>query len=307
MVEIGSFPPLSQPLTQPHPHSKPHGHDHHGVGDDDGARLALSDGAKRILGDPLALEALRFQHDLDRAIHHIGRSAFKMLKLFDKFEHEAAKLADNLTEKLAHDIAKGDFDDFTPDKIIGKFLDKLSDIQEQALRIDEGLLHHLHESGAGAGAGLATSFSFSQSISLTVEGLQMTADGETGETSVSYTRIAFSVSTSFSMSLLAGPGRSVLDSSGASVPAEDAEPGIYVDPGAEDASGISDALSGATAQAAQPSDGFVLVRSLSISAELQMASMLVDLAAPLKTIAEPLTQSTSDDESAEADTVDVTT
>lgn len=240
--------------------------------------------------------------DLAQAIKRIGRAVSRLLQRLDRLEDRVERAAARFEADLSRDIRRGNFEDRTPDRAVSKLLARLDRIEGRAERISERFYQDLsraigrQDKGGLDQAGI--SVEVSQSLTLSVERLELNLQGEDGEISVSYQRIAFSISTSVGLAL-AVPGQAAQDAEGRPADIAAADSGLFLAPdlpeaitrqGAlqppadEDGSAANDNGEAEDARSALPADpanapGFsalLLLQAFNVSSGFEVQSLVLN-------------------------------
>ena len=196
-------------------------------GDDEGRGVA----ATRI-----ALPEFQpLEEDIERAIKKIGRSVNRLLRRLERLEDRLERITDRFEADLSRDIRRGYFEDRTPDRAVSRFLDRLERVEGRAERITQRFYENLSRAiGRQDADGLdqaGISVEVSQSLVLSVERLEINLRDDGRDVSISYQRIAFSISSSVGLTL-ARPGEAATDAAGAPADVAAADQGLFVAPSA---------------------------------------------------------------------------
>lgn len=201
-----------------------------------GAAIKDGDDEERrdVAAAKVALPAFQpVDEDLAQAIKRIGRAVERLLKRLDRLEDRVERAAARFEADLSRDIRRGNFEDRTPDRAVSRLLARLDRIEGRAERISERFYQDLsraigrQDKGGLDQAGI--SVEVSQSLTLSVERLELNLQGEDGEISVSYQRIAFSISTSVGLAV-ALPGQAANDAEGRPADIASADSGLFLAP-----------------------------------------------------------------------------
>lgn len=192
-------------------------------GDDEGRGVAAT---RVALPEFQPLEA-----DIERAIKKIGRSVNRLLQRLDRLEDRLERITDRFEADLSRDIRRGFFEDRTPDRAVSRFLDRLERVEGRAERITQRFYADLSRAiGRQDADGLdqaGISVEVSQSLVLSVERLEINVRDDGRDVSISYQRIAFSISSSVGLTL-ARPGETATDATGAPADVASADQGLFV-------------------------------------------------------------------------------
>ncbi len=176
--------------------------------------------------------------DLAKAIKRIGRAVSDLLKRLDRLEDRVERAAARFEADLSRDIRRGNFEDRTPDRAVSKLLNHLERIEGRAERASQRFYEDLsraigrQDKGGLDRAGI--SVEVSQSLTLSVERLELDLQGDDGEISVSYQRVAFSISTSVGLAVTA-PGQAAEDADGRPADIAAADSGLFLAQGLPEA------------------------------------------------------------------------
>ncbi len=240
-------------------------------------------------GDAVGLrldDGLDLARELSQATRRLGKAVSKLVRQLGRLQDEADRLADKLTRDLDKDIGQGRFEDRSPGNLVSKLIKGLQQFREaneaSGPRLFDNLYDFLKATGAIAdvdGTKGSFSFSSSQTVSLSVESLNVNVDDD-GGLSVSYQKIAFSVTRTVSASV-SGDLSEFLGRNGEPTPAADAPTGLYLDPAIEPTRPLLDAIADdgeAEAEEAEDDRSILLLRSYQRSQSFQVASILLDIA-----------------------------
>lgn len=196
-------------------------------GDDEGRGVA----ATRI-----ALPEFQpLEEDIERAIKKIGRSVNRLLQRLERLEDRIERITDRFEADLSRDIRRGYFEDRTPGRAVSRFLDRLERVEGRAERITQRFYEDLSRAiGRQDADGLdqaGISVEVSQSLVLSVERLEINVRDDGRDVSISYQRIAFSISSSVGLTL-ARPGEPATNAAGAAADVAASDQGLFVAPSA---------------------------------------------------------------------------